>query len=155
MRAPTPTVDNIQPYTATVRADCLAVFDGNVGRFFAEHERAQFTEYLDVHSSTLPYFVLRMGEAVLACGGYGKEGDRVSLNWGMVAREHHRRGLGELITRYRLERIAVEVPNTPVRIETSQHTMGFYARVGFTVEDHTPDGFGAGIDLVSMVWRPA
>ncbi|MEM9602855.1 MAG: GNAT family N-acetyltransferase [Pseudomonadota bacterium] len=155
MAGATPGVDDIEPYAADWRAGCLAVFDGNLGRYFADDERATFIEYLDVHSSTLPYFVLVSGDTVLACGGYGKEGDRVSLNWGMVARDHHRRGLGQCITRFRLERIAVEHPDTPVRIETSQHTMGFYARLGFAVENHTPDGFGVGIDRVVMVWLPA
>lgn len=38
-----------------------------------------------------------------------------------------------------------------VKLNTSQHTQGFYARFGFETEAVTPDGYAPGIDRWDMV----
>ncbi|MEM6985652.1 MAG: GNAT family N-acetyltransferase [Pseudomonadota bacterium] len=140
----------IVPYSGEFRTACLAVFDSNLGRFFAEYERQLFADFLDKHTDTLPYFVVLDDGVVVACGGYGKEGERVSLNWGMVLRDRHRTGLGSVLTRFRISQSAEVYPGVPVEIETSQHTMGFYLRHGFQLLKHVADGFAPGIDKVHM-----
>ena len=142
-----------RPFAPGDRAACLAIFDGNVPRFFAPAERVEFTAFLDRHAGTAdhPYLVLTEAEAVVACSGLSVEGDgRVSLSWGMVARHRHGEGLGRLLTATRIAAAREMAGVTAITLATSQHTRGFYERLGFAVESVRPDGFGRGLDRWDM-----
>lgn len=130
----------------------LAVFDSNTPEFFTAPERTAFEIFLG--SLPGPYYVVEdHHRAVVACGGYAlvPEEARADLCWGMVKRAHHRRGLGRLLTSYRVERISGDSRIQRVIMNTSQHTREFYERLGFSVERVTPDGFGPGLDRCDMV----
>ena len=140
-----------RPYTAADRAGCLAVFDSNVPKFFRDHERAAFESFIDAGEH--PYFVLQDASRIIGCGGYGqREGSELAdLCWGMVTQSEHGKRLGELLLLGRLKAIAQSNSATGVRLATSQHTVGFYLRYGFTVKSHKPNGFADGLDDVEMV----
>lgn len=140
----------IEPYSSLHRAGCLAVFDSNIDLYFADYERDEFVYFLDHETDALPYFVILDGSVVVACGGYCRKAESVSLTWGMVTRTLHGQGLGTRLTTYRLDRIATEYAGVPLTIETSQHSMGFYARAGLTVVEHIKDGYEPGLDRVLM-----
>ena len=57
------------PYTSADRIGCLNVFDTNVPKFFAEDERAIFSDFSDGPVLKRPYLVLRIKDEVVACGG--------------------------------------------------------------------------------------
>ncbi|MBE0553223.1 MAG: GNAT family N-acetyltransferase [Rhodobacteraceae bacterium] len=144
----------LRPYRPEDRAACLALFDGNVPRYFAPDERAGFCRFLDELPETgWPYLVLEEAGQVVACGGLiADEGGRqVSLSWGMVVRSRHRGGLGRRLTLARLDQARAMPGIGRVVIETSQHTRGFYEGLGFRLTALTPDGFGPGIDRCDMV----
>ena len=99
------------------------------------------------------YFVLER-EARWACGGVGMSGGECFLTYGMVRADLHRAGLGSELTRSRLDWPRQHRPAvTQVKIETSQLTEGFYARFGFEVLKRQQDGFGPGLDQVTMAAR--
>ena len=131
---------------------CLAVFDSNVPEYFTPSERAEFAAFL----TDLPgyYFVLvaSIGE-VVGCGGYARsELPRTAdLCWGMIRRDLHGRGLGRLLTHLRLEEVQNDPAVAAIRLHTSQHTKGFYARLGFRVTGVTPDGYAPGLDRCDML----
>ena len=143
----------MKSYRAGNRADCLAIFDGNLPKFFAPEERAEFSAFLDlVEVGGHPYLVAHQGGALVACGGLWIDAPKrqARLAWGMVAREAHGQGIGRALTRARLQ-MAVSTPNIDsIGLETSQHTFGFYEKLGFRTTKITPNGFGAGLDCYAM-----
>ncbi len=141
---------NPRPYRPSDFAACLAMFDGNVPQFFAATERADFADFLRDHGD-LPYLVIEQGGAVVACGGVDVTKGRGCLTWGMVDRNRQGQGLGRVLTTARLDLLRAQPEVREVAIETSQHTAGFYAGLGFKITRVTPDGFGPGLDRVDMV----
>ena len=147
-------------YSPADRDACLALFDGNVPRYFAPHERDGFAGFLDALPG--PYFVVEEDGAVVACGGYAFEpgSGEVALCWGIVDARRQREGIGTLLTAERLRLAAADSSPRSGRggaaegsgavIRTSQHTAEFYARLGFTVTRVEADGHAPGIDFVEM-----
>ena len=138
----------IRPYTPKDEAACLEVFRSNLGKFFAEGEEADFTAHLRGHH---PYLVLEEGPQIVGCGGYALEPDgSASLCWGMVRRDRHGSGLGMRLLLERLNRI-IQLPEVrAIRLDTSQHTCGFFEKLGFVTESVTPSGYGPGLDRYDM-----
>ena len=130
-------------------AACLAIFDSNVPDFFHEAEREEFVAFLEALPG--PYLVLTDGEQVVACGGHavGEQGT-ADLCWGMVRRDLHGQGYGQRLTQLRIG-LALEQPAIEaVRLSTSQHTRGFYERLGFRLVAFQPEGFGPGLDRCDL-----
>jgi ribosomal protein S18 acetylase RimI-like enzyme len=130
---------------------CLEVMRSNVPRFFRAHELAEYEGFLADMPCTYLVLVDERG-AIIGCGGYDVDANTGTavLTWGMVHREHHRRGLGALLLRERLARIAADPRAHAVRLDTSQHSRGFFERFGFEVVAHTPDGYAPGLDRYEM-----
>lgn len=137
-------------YQDTDREACMALLDSNVPRFFSDHERPDFIEFLG--TADRAYLVVTNGNTVVGCGGFTlSDNNRVAnLCWGMVHRDHHGKGLGALLLRARLQAIAANAPACFVRLATSQFTAGFYQQYGFVVQSIQPDGFAPGLDAVEM-----
>lgn len=147
--------DIVRAYVSSDQSACLSLFDGNVPRFFSATERKAYADFLDREAVALSYQVIERSGQIVACGGYSVDRQRstAGLCWGMVARELHGTGLGSLITTARL-RAAQATPGVEqVRLDTSQHTQGFYRRFGFQVEKIVPDGYGPGLDRWDMLLR--
>ncbi len=138
-------------FTPTDREACLAIFDGNLGKYFALHERDEFARWLDKRDRQ-PYQVVELAGEIVACGGiyFDSDKDHVGLAWGMVRRDLHRQGIGRWLTELRLRQMTDLFPNKSQRLGTSQHTFEFYQRMGFKVTNVTPGGFGPGIDRYDM-----
>lgn len=143
---------NLRSYQAADYNGCLAVFDSNVPKFFAPHERAEFAAFLVNYTD--PYFVVTDArEQIIGCGGYYVNQARAAagLTWGMIDSRLHRQGIGRFLLLARLQRIAQEPMVTSVFINTSQHSCGFFAKVGFVVESIVKNGFAEGLDEYKMV----
>lgn len=149
-------------YQLTDFDHCLAAFDSNTPKYFAPHERADFAEFLQrmaAPDSTDPYFVvIDDAGAVIGCGGYFLQQTQgaAGLSWGMVTRTAHGTGAGRFLLLARLQRICQETAADRVLLNTSQHTYGFFAKVGFVVDKITEDGFGPGLHdyAMTLVLRP-
>jgi ribosomal protein S18 acetylase RimI-like enzyme len=134
----------IREYHTSDYEACLAVFDSNVPLYFAAAERSSFADFLV--RLTCTFFVAEHESRVVGCGGfYLVPADGLAgLVWGMIARDHQRRGLGSSLLRERLRRLASEPVIRTVRVNTSQHTSAFFHRFGFetvlTIENHFADG---------------
>lgn len=143
---------NVRPWRREDLAAGLDLFDSNVPRFFAPSERQDFIGFVEATDD--PYFVLEDAAGnVVGCGGFGRaehDPSAVVLCWGMVRSDLHGRGLGDLLLRMRLDRIASDPTHRIVEIETTQHSQGFFARYGFAEKRSVADGFAPGMDLVEM-----
>jgi Acetyltransferase (GNAT) domain len=138
----------LRPYRPADRHAVLAVFRSNVPRSFTEAEEPDFLRFVDDFRG--PYFVLEEEGRVVACGGIGVQGERVDLCWGMVEEQRHRQGLGLALTAFRLC-LACEVPGArEVHLNTSNEMVGFYTRLGFTLDRTVKDAIRPGLDLLFL-----
>lgn len=139
-----------RPYQPHDREACLAVFRSNVPRYFAPHEEAEFAEFLDELPCT--YFVLEAAGEVLGCGGYYVAPGRGEggLCWGMVHRRHHGGGLGRRLLLERLYRLVQHPEVAFIRLDTSQHTCGFFEKLGFATIKTESNGYAPGLDRYDM-----
>lgn len=138
---------HIIKYTPVFRERCIEIFKSNLPKFFAPEELQLFEAFLDHHTED-HYYVIEDGGQVLCCGGIflEKETDEAGLSWGMVHAEYHLKGIGKLLTQYRIDLLKKLYPTKIYKVETSQHTAKFYEKNGFKTVGIVPDGFGKGID---------
>jgi predicted GNAT family N-acyltransferase len=140
----------IVPYNSEFRSDCIEIFRGNIGLYFAEDELQGFVDLLDHNLGDKPYFVVLLDDEVIGCGGYRIKGDVVRLMVGMINSAHHKTGAGKQLLIYRLNHISKNLPGYKIELETSQHTEGFFKKFGFVTTGIVKDFYGVGIDKVSM-----
>ena len=90
--------------------------------------------------------------AIVGCGGYAYSGEdgTADLCWGMVRRELHGTGLGRRLTELRIERSREDPRVKAIALRTSQHTAGFYERLGFQVLRVTEDAYAPGLHRYDM-----
>jgi ribosomal protein S18 acetylase RimI-like enzyme len=141
----------VRDYTPADREACLDLFDSNVPRFFVPAERAEYAAFLDALPG--PYIVLVEEDGrIVGCGGHAvTPGTGVAdLCWGMVEQTLHGTGLGRRLTLERLARVRADPAARAVALSTSQHTTGFYERLGFIITRVVKDGFAPGLDQCDM-----
>lgn len=146
-------IDIVRPYRSTDEPGCLDLFDANTPGFFSPTERRDFQEFLAAHAFAWTYQVIERDGRIVACGGHalGKHGVSAEFCWGMVAPDLHGRGLGRRLTEARLQAARALPAIRCIRLDTSQHTQGFYARFGFRTERIVPDGYDVGLDRWEMI----
>lgn len=140
---------NIRPYSQSDRSTCLQVLESNTPAFFMPMDCESYAAFLDHLPG--PYFVLEECGQLCACGGWALDVDGVAdLTWALVRRDLHRRGLGRTLLRFRCNDIHSRTTATLVRVRTTQLVQEFFVREGFAVVGVVSDGFGAGLDQVTM-----
>ena len=142
----------VRSYCLNDRDACLRIFDSNVPMgYFLAHERPAYESFLDHLPG--PYLVVEHENEIVACGGFApnpSEAGAVNLCWGMVTRNRHKTGLGRFLLNERLRRVRAESSAVVVVVNTSQHSCGFFAKIGFATRRVVRDGFCPGIDLHEM-----
>jgi N-acetylglutamate synthase-like GNAT family acetyltransferase len=126
----------------------LAIFDANVPRYFSPLERAWYADYLK--NEVEDYFVLDHNDQIIGAGGLNYEKHWAVLSWGLIAPAYHGRGLGTQITQYRINFVRANTNLPSIIVRTSQHTDGFYTKMGFKVTERKKDFWGKGMDLAFM-----
>ncbi|MDR6783713.1 putative GNAT family N-acyltransferase [Pedobacter africanus] len=141
----------ILKYTPLFREKCIALFESNMPRFFAPEELPLFIDFLD-NDIEDNYYVVEKNAEIVACGGIflDRETDEAGLSWGMVHIAEHKNGIGKLLTVYRINLLKEIYPGKVYKVDTSQHTEGFYLKRGFQTIAVVPDGFAKGIDKYVM-----
>ena len=141
----------IRPYTPADLEEVVAVFRSNIPKYFLPDEEPGLHDFLSKYSGD--YYVIELDSEVVGSGGIAwndLEDPTVSLCWGMVRRDHLSTGLGKKLTEFRIQYAREKYGDVPLTIGTSQHTRGFYEKFGFRLTEHTPNGFGPGIDTCKM-----
>jgi ribosomal protein S18 acetylase RimI-like enzyme len=128
----------------------MAVFETNVPQFFLPYEAEAFAEYLDEQQGA--FYVVSEADRVVACGGYEIDTDEGEgwLCWLMVDRPCHRQGLGRALALVSLCALAQGGQVPLVRVDTHQHSRGFFERQGFVVEEEIVDGYGPGLNCYEL-----
>jgi ribosomal-protein-alanine N-acetyltransferase len=156
---------HLRPYEPADRDTCLAIFRSNMPLYFLPEEEPDFEGFLNEQNARClqpesgeagrwepRYYVGELNGEAVACGGFGRsrDGQHLTLIWGMVAREHHRQGLGRELLGYRLTESAKHFPGELLFMDTTQHSRPFFERFGFRVIKHIPNGYGPGMDRFDM-----
>ena len=142
----------IRPYSVQDRPACLDILRENTPEFFVREDLAELDTFLSNRPG--PDFVVEEACDIIACGVWAPEAKGVAvLTWGMVRRGLHRRGIGRALLRFRLEAIRADATVAQVHLRTVQLVQGFFVREGFTVVEVVPNGFGLGLDRVTMALR--
>ena len=130
--------------------DVIRIFRSNIPKYFSPGEEPELRAFLSEFSDG--YYVAEINGEIVGSGGFeaNSDGKTVSLCWGMIRDDHLGTGLGRKLTIFRIEKARESFGPLPLVISTSQHTKGFYEKLGFSLTDHTPDGFGPGIDICKM-----
>jgi predicted GNAT family N-acyltransferase len=145
----------IRPYRPTDLDACVSILRSNVPEHFFATDEPEFVRFLAQPGAY--HVVVDDDDVVLACGGmatHREQADTAVLCYGLVANHAHRRGVGSLLMRYRLETWAQAHPETTMfEVNTSQKVRSFFERHGFTTKWTKVDGYGPGLDHVHML-RP-
>ena len=129
----------------------VEIFRSNIPKYFGPGEESGLRSFLESDPVRGDYFVGEVAGDVVGAGGIALNDDRtVSLCWGMLRAAHLGKGLGRELTEFRIQKAREQFGDLPLVISTSQHTQGFYEKFGFRLVEHTPDGFGPGIDICKM-----
>jgi hypothetical protein len=142
----------IRGYGAGDFEGCLRIFDSNTPPFLGVEEREHFAEFLKAPIGS--YFVMESDGELFGCGGFAPEPEPgvMRLTWGLVRRDLHQQGLGRFLLFYRLKEIGKVPGIMMVRLRTSQHAAAFFEKVGgFRAVESEKDGFGPGLDRVTML----
>jgi hypothetical protein len=131
----------------------VAIFRSNIPKYFGPAEEPGLRDFLGEYPSD--YYVMLLAGEIVGSGGIAlNENQTVSLCWGMVRADHLGNGLGRELTEFRIQKALEKFGDLPLVIETSQLTEGFYERYGFATWEHTPGGYGPGIDICKMRREP-
>ena len=142
---------NFRPYTPEDLDAVLDIFRSNIPKYFGPSEEPGLRSFL-VDTRGENYYVGELDGEVIGAGGIAlNENSTVSLCWGMIRADHLGTGLGRELTKFRIDKACELFGELPLFISTSQHTQGFYEKFGFRLTEHTPDGFGPGIDTCKML----
>lgn len=142
---------------------CIEMFNSNVPKYFAPSEEDEFKEWLRKHEEE-PYWVVETEEGELVgCGGiyFAEEHTKskaefpneVGFAWGMVDNPYHKKGYGKALSLFRLNYLKENHPKRPIVLRTSQHTYGFFEKLGFSTLEYIKDGWEPGMDKVIMVYQ--
>lgn len=144
---------NIRPYTSEDLGEVVKLFRSNLSKYFVEAEEKELRDFLAEYSED--YFIVEIIDEVVAAGGIALNPDQtISLCWAMVRNDLIGTGLGKELTLFRMEKGRQKWGDLPFFTSTSQHTEGFYQKLGFHTIEHIPNGFAPGIDTCKMRLEP-
>ena len=143
----------IVPYDSKYFENCIKIIQSNTPKYIDDNEHSDYKNYLSRNDKI--YFVLFKNSDIMACGGYGvnNSGTKAGLSWGLVHSQHHNKGYGSELLKYRLNHIKINYPNTEIHLDTSQHTYRFFEKFGFIVEQILKNEYRVGLDRYDMVLK--
>lgn len=146
----------IRAYQPTDRRGCIDAFKTNVPKFFTEDEITDFENFLlklENGSIQTHFYVVEENNTIIGCGGFGDKDNTgvISLAWGLVHKNFHKKGFGEKLLVHRLEQIKLLFPELPVVIDTTQHSYGFFEKYGFVTTKITNDFYTTGMHRYDMI----
>jgi ribosomal protein S18 acetylase RimI-like enzyme len=145
----------IRAYRPSDQSACLEVFDSNGTDFFTHQEADLFKRWLNraYEMEDNYYYVIEEDGEILGCGGFyvNLVDKQATLAWGMVKKEFHKKGLGEQLLRYRIEKIISLMPEGKIiTLDTTQQTFEFFEKLGFEVTNVRKGYYRKDLDRYDM-----
>jgi ribosomal protein S18 acetylase RimI-like enzyme len=149
----------IREYNHSDKISCLEAFRSNVPYYFTEKEVDDFDNFLtriEKETNKTCYYVLIFEHKLIGCGGFGhnlEDESIISLAWGLVHKEYHKKGFGEKLFLHRIEKIKHYYPGVPITIDTTQFSFGFFEKYGFRTTKITKDYYAIGMHRYDMKYE--
>ncbi len=152
----------IRPYTPSDKIACIEAFKTNVPLYFTAQEAHDFEGFLKKIATNdgqktieTHYFVVVFEDKIVGCGGFGDKDnqDIITLAWGLIHNDFHRKGFGKALLLHRLQLIKQLYPYLPLIVDTTQHSYTFFEKLGFRTTKITPDFYAVGLDRYDMVFE--
>lgn len=141
---------NIRPYTASDYTDIIELFRLNTPDYFSLDEEEGLSDYLNNHIHK--HYIADDNGIIMGCGGFAisKDGKTASLAWDIVHPASHGKGLGTILTNYRINEIKMISNVEVLSVRTSQVAYKFYQKFGFILKNSIKDYWAKGFDLYDM-----
>lgn len=140
---------NIRKYSTADENKCIDVFISNCPKYFKFEEADDFKKWLRKFSN---HYVLEKDGEIIGYGGFYivEEKNHAGLAWGMINRNYHKKGYGKKLLEFRIKKIKELKKKIEIKINTSQHSYGFFLKFGFKVNNIAKDYYGQGLDKYEM-----
>ncbi len=140
----------IRLYQPQDKEALLQLFRLNTPLYFAPEEEKDLILYLDNYSEN--HFVLEQEGEILGCGGFNFSDDRHTgkISWDIIHPAQQGKGLGSLLTQYRIDKLKSFPEITCISVRTSQVAFRFYEKLGFTLREVVKDYWAEGFDMYRM-----
>ncbi len=140
----------IRPYLPSDKPQLIELIRLNTPPYFDPSEESLFSNYLD--NEREDYFVLESNGQIIGCGGinYEKGKTEAVLSWGMIHPKHHGQGLGSQLAKHRIGHLRTLKTANKLVVRTSQHTVGFYQKMGFKLLEAKENYWAPGLHLNYM-----
>jgi N-acetylglutamate synthase-like GNAT family acetyltransferase len=145
----------IKEYKKKDRIGCINAFKSNVPAYFTNEEVQDFETFLtrlDSDSNKTRFYVIHDDTKIIGCGGFGDKDNKgiISLAWGLIHKDFHKKGYGKKLLLYRIDQIKLLRTKFPVIIDTTQYSYGFFEKYGFKTTKITNDYYQIGMHRYDM-----
>ena len=143
----------IRPYTPADKSSVLALVRLNTPDFFHLSEEEDLSVYLE--NELEDYFVVEENGEIVGAGGvnYFPEEHSARISWDVVSPDFHGNGIGERLTKFRVDHAFSQSSVQTIVVRTSQLVYRFYEKQGFALEKVEKDYWAGGYDLYLMKYE--
>ncbi|MFM2394720.1 MAG: hypothetical protein RLZZ546_2702 [Bacteroidota bacterium] len=146
----------IREYNKSDKVGCVESFKSNVPKYFTEEEINDFENFLlriEKEDNKTHFYVVEYYSKIIGCGGFGDKDNTgiISLAWGLIHSNYHKKGFGKMLLLHRLEQIKLHKPASPVVIDTTQYSYEFFEKYGFSTTKITKDYYTTGMHRYDMI----
>ena len=140
----------IRKYASADKEYVINLFRLNTPKYFAASEEEDLVYYLSHHIEN--HYVVACGDKLWGCGGFTLSDDLSTgkISWDIFHPDHQGKGLGSILTKYRIEKIQEHKTIKSISVRTSQVAFKFYERFGFNLKETIKDYWAEGFDLYRM-----
>lgn len=140
----------IRPYLQSDKETVLTLLTQNTPTFFAISEFADLENYLDNEIDS--YYIFEENGQILGAGGinYFHAENKGRLSWDMVSPIAQGKGIGKLLTEYRIAQIKEHQNIHYIEVRTSQHVYLFYKKMNFQLKHFIKNYWAVNFDLYLM-----
>ena len=140
----------IRPYSLTDDESIINLLRLNTPQYFAPEEEQDLKDYFTNHIDL--YFVVEDNGNIIGSGGINISKDRkiAALSWDIIYPDYQGKGVGRLLTQFRLDRIREIETIEKISVRTSQLAYKFYEKFGFELKEIVKNFWAKGIDMYKM-----
>lgn len=140
----------IRNYNPKDKNALLELLRLNTPTYFSPDEESDFISYLDKH--ILAYFVIEIESEIIGSGGINVTENQKTgvISWDIIHPNFQGKGIGKLLLEHRINFLKTNYLLDEIIVRTSQHTVNFYKKSGFELQEITKDYWAKGFDLYLM-----
>lgn len=140
----------IRQYIERDKPALLHMLRLNTPAYFDVAEEQDYSEYLDRHIED--YFVVEQNDIIVGAGGinYFTDENLARISWDIIHPDQQGRGLGKMLTLYRINQIKNKPGMHFIVVRTTQLVYPFYEKLGFELLKTEKNFWAKGLDLYHM-----